>query len=112
MATLTANAAQAAVAPRFTGQGVVQHATGVYSASLTLATADVIQMVRLPRNAVVHDVVASIVVPLASGTGNPILAIGDGDLDDRYASASVGSAATVVRAGDRSVGSEASGAYA
>ncbi len=95
MATYTADKAQSTVQPRFLHEGMV-HEIATYSASITFAVADVVQMVKVPDGAVIHDLwVQSDSVE--AGTGDVVLAVGDGDDANRYISAAIGSATTIIR---------------
>lgn len=108
MATLTANAAQSNVQARFNNTGL-QMVVSVYTGTASLANADVIQMVKVPKGAVVHDVRLYSPGTLWEGTSNAILAVGDGDNDDRFLSSSIASATHIVGMTHRLLGNSGGG---
>lgn len=81
--------------PRFLHEGMV-HAFASYSASATLATADIIQMIQVPKGAVVHDVIVECDMAGLTVTGTLIMSVGDGDDSSRYLSGSAPSTVVIL----------------
>ena len=96
MATITASAAQSVVPARFNTPGVMQSVSR-YSSSATLAAADIVQMIKVPAGAVIHDILLRVESVMNTGTGAPAIALGNGDTDDLFASAGLASAAATMR---------------
>jgi hypothetical protein len=84
MATVTANKAKAGVAARTLHAGM-NTAYSEYTGTATLAAGDIIQMVKVPKGAIVHDMVISTNILNAASTGSAaILTVGDGVDPNRY----------------------------
>lgn len=98
MATLTADKVASTVQPRTVHGATVTQVTSTFALSAALAAADVIELVKVPKGAVILDVVLG-VDDLDSGATPAItLTVGDGDDTDRYIeSSTVGQAGGVAR---------------
>ena len=96
MVTLTADKAQAAVQPRFLHEGLV-HEVAAYTATVTFAAADIIQMFKAPAGAVIHDAMIISDNNISVGTGDATMSLGDGGVPERYLSSGAGSSTTLLR---------------
>lgn len=93
MATRTSSQVAAGIQPKATRVGLVSE-TATYSvgAGLSLSAGDTIQMVKVAKGASV------VYLAVSGGSGDALVAVGDGGDTDRYiAHATMASASTVVR---------------
>jgi hypothetical protein len=84
-------------------QGVMNTSLKVISGDYTaasLASGSIINLCKLPENAVIHDVIVDTAALGASST----VKVGDGNDDDRYIAAASTASATTLRAGVTSKG--------
>lgn len=94
MATLTATAAQATVQAKYIENGVIAR-TCQYTFAAAQSAGDVIQMVKVPTGAHVHDVIANWA---GLGGGALTVTIGDGNSATRYSGSLSTNVAAVTRA--------------
>lgn len=98
MATLTTADVAAGVQTRTPHSGVAA-VSATFTLTAALAGADVIQMVKIPKNAQILDVILT-VTDLDTGTPAIVLDVGDGDDVDRFIDgATTGQAGGTVRMG-------------
>lgn len=88
MATVTANMAQSAISPRFSPpQGGNITVLSIYSGTVTLVATDVVQMLKVPDGAVIHDVAMWTQNSVNEGSLDNLYTIGDGGVAARFVAA-------------------------
>ena len=99
MGTFTATKAKAGAQARFVSAGM-NTAYSEYTATATLSAGDVIQMVKVPKGAIVHNLVVTTNVLQAGSTGSAaILLVGDGVDTNRYFDEVSASGVAVIKSG-------------
>ncbi|HKX55669.1 MAG TPA: hypothetical protein VJN01_06195, partial [Xanthomonadales bacterium] len=93
MATLTASAAQSTSQAKMLETGVIAR-TAIYTFTAAQSAGDVIQMVKVPTGAHVHDVIQV----WSLGGASLTVTVGDGGSAARYNGSTSTNVATVVRA--------------
>jgi len=99
MGTFTSNKAATGAQARFVQAGA-NAVYAEYTGTATLSAGDVIQMVKVPKGAIVHDIVVTTNVLHAGSTGSAaILLVGDGVDDNRYFDQVSASGLAVIKSG-------------
>ena len=93
MSTVTSTASQSGVQPRSIHAGAI-HVVAHYV--LSGETADTIQMVKVPDNAVIHDIVFYLPATSQAGSGKINYCVGDGDSVNRFISTATASDTAVI----------------